>query len=880
MKLEKARARREELHRIREIRVMDKHHQAIQRAQQNIQYQKERLQEKTSKVAHVIARRHLLEETYRDRILVSLENKLNDAIHRAEEISKRKQIKARNIRRAEKAKKRRVLLEYERRSAVLSIMDKRSEMAQKNVELLMKDRQIKAREEIEHAQLVSRRVKAAKILQRTVRGMLGMKDSSTREGAAAIQIQCWAWWRIQVVSRRLLSLDEESLSPLDCLKSILCRMGYSNSSDSGLSCVQHPSPSFEDLTMEMNRDEMLASTKRFLLTLDPIMGSRTCVSERTFLTAFLVTQQPNEVIGPKRGKDHCSRILEQSSHRLVKSLVNLSNGVVHGTENSSDWTALVTRAASCILSYCTIFEIWKNADIHDLIAQMAESASQSWIAYTIAKEVLSYIEEKENDILIRTTGDPFFQHKIRYKSSKKGAYSHIRRIRVSIDKLLGAEKGFRAMKDARKNAMDRIQENNLLQKSKQEIDHVCSQGMQDESSYSDGVKPEFDLHDAAALDDINEQLVHEILLADDGDIKEQLCREPMSSIVDCVDTFMDKFKNGFFDDSTTSDVGTFAFTMEKAFFDQIRDTWFVEDDMAGVKEVLVEILSKMRKLVPSRKDLHVHFSSIHVDNCDGAVEVLSLLLRLAKVLGDLLESPFRAKSTLDWYQTAAHFHEGKIEVPFEFDDVKSYIVASLAFLVKKLDLCHADVIHFRLGKLTPVIKTNGIAYERSRFHKKYGTSTTVLQATKAWMERLKPEIIDCSPGLSATVKKGFVDELLFIKERIAMPEILCLDAARISSIRDRAQKIVLISSLLLLMCNIISFQISYFESDELKGKVKVHKNILLRTLRNYASFEDLCDRSTQVILTFAEGKLERELQIITVKEMCLTPSLRTFLGLP
>jgi hypothetical protein len=851
MKLEKARIRREELHRNREIRVMDKHQQAIQRAQQNIQYQKERLQEKTSKVAHVIARRHLLEENHRDRILVSLENKLNDAVHRAEEICKKKQIKARNIRRAEKAKKRRVLLEYERRSAVLSVMDRRSEMAQKNVELLLKDRQIKAREEIEHAQLVSRRVKAAKVLQRTVRSILGVRDA-TREGAAAIQIQCWAPWRIHVACRRLLCSDEHSSSPLACLKSILCQMGYSNSS---FSCV-NPSPSFEDLTVEMNRDETLASTKRFLFTFDPIMGSRTCVSERTFLTAFLVTQQPNEVIGPKRGKDHCSRLLEQSSHRLVKSLMNLAKGI-HGAEDPSQWTALVTRAASCILSYCTVFETWKNADIDDLVTQMSESATQSWIAYTIAKQVLCYIEEKETNILIGNNGDPFFQHKIRYKSSKKGAYSHIKRIRISVDKLLGAEKGFSVMKDARKNAMERIKQKNMIQNSKQEIDHICSEGLQDESSTSEGMKSEFDVRDTAALDDINEQLVHEILLADDGDLREQLFKEPTSSIVDCVDTFMDKFKKGIFDDSTTSDVGTFAFTMEKAFFDQIRDAWLQNEDMSGVKEVLLEILSKMRKLVPSRKDLHTHFSSSHVDNCLTTVDVLSLLLRLAKVLGDLLESPFRAKSTLHWCQTAAIFQERQIDIPFEFNDIKSYIVASLAFVVKKLDLCHADVINFRLGKLTPVIKTNGISYERSRFYKKYGTSTTYLAATKAWMERLKPELIECSLGLPVVLKKGFVDELLFVRERISMPEILCLDAARISSIRERSQRIVLTSSLLLLMCNIMAFQISCFESKDWKGKVKVHKDDLLRTLRSYASFEDLCVRSTQAILTFAEGKLDK-----------------------
>jgi hypothetical protein len=99
----------------------------------------------------------MMEEKNRKEALASIQNRLNGAMTRAEENIKKKQIKARNRKRAERAEKRRKLLEFERRSLLLSSVDRRSELAQKNVELMLKDRQCKARESIEHAQLVSRR---------------------------------------------------------------------------------------------------------------------------------------------------------------------------------------------------------------------------------------------------------------------------------------------------------------------------------------------------------------------------------------------------------------------------------------------------------------------------------------------------------------------------------------------------------------------------------------------------------------------------------------------------------------------------------------------------------------------------------------------------
>lgn len=838
MKLEKARARREEINRIREIHLIDKNQQALERAQQNIERKREKMRKKTSRIAKVQARRNLMEEKERTRVLMSMENKLNYAVSRAEQICKKKQTK----KRAEKAKKRRELLEFERRSSLLSVVDRRSELAQKKVELMLKDRQCKAREEIEHAQRVSRRVRSARILQRAVRAVLGVQEPKD-EMSAAVQIQCWAPWRVNVVCRRLITRGDGLTSPVESLKSVLERMGYDNL------LFSKSSISFDKLTVEMANPETLGAAKRLLSAFEPILGlgAVSSVSDRTLLSTFLIDQQPIPILGPKRDTDKCARLLEISSHKLLKGLVDLAR-MSHVDEHQSNRAALVTRAVSCLLSYCTLFEKWKNADIEDLVEQMSKSATQSWILYSTAKETLLYIEEKEP-----TVGDsgPFFQHKLRSKSSRRGAWSHIKRIRASLEKLLGPKDAIGIMKAAKSRAMEQIDEDDLVNKARIEIDAVCESETESETPQVEEEVAHVDLHDAVALDDVNEHVVHEILLADNEDLSDQLLKDPVSSVVDCVQSFMAKFKNDTSQGEVTVD--TFAFKMEKVFFESMKDSWVQSNDVIGMHEMMSEIFTKMRNLVPNRTDLHDHFSQKEALKCSTPCDFLEMLARIANVMGDSLESPYRAESTLQWLRATVKFCSGKSTVPFDFPDIESYVIVSMAFLVKKLDVCHADIVNYRLVKVTPLIRANGVHYERQRFQQKHGSSVDGLHGTRSWLSRMMPEIAGCATLRSATLKKGFVDELLFVQERISMPEVLCLDAARIGSIRERVQRIVIASSLYLHACTIMNVRCTSLLSEEALSKVKFDKNEIMKSLKNNHSYDELYAKASSTIVSFAKG---------------------------
>jgi len=106
-RIRRVKERREEMERVREITLTNKNRQAILRAQQNIECKKQKLRKETSRVAKVCARRTMMEETQRRHVLASMEHKLNGAIHRAEQISSKKQHKARfdHENRAERASK-------------------------------------------------------------------------------------------------------------------------------------------------------------------------------------------------------------------------------------------------------------------------------------------------------------------------------------------------------------------------------------------------------------------------------------------------------------------------------------------------------------------------------------------------------------------------------------------------------------------------------------------------------------------------------------------------------------------------------------------------------------------------------------------------------
>jgi hypothetical protein len=292
--------------------------------------------------------------------------------------------------------------------------------------------------------------------------------------------------------------------------------------------------------------------------------------------------------------------------------------------------------------------------------------------------------------------------------------------------------------------------------------------------------------------------------------------------------------------------------MEKAFIDQMAENWIANGNMDAVKEMTAEILLKMRNLVPKRKDLHVHFSDSHAGTCKNATDILALLVRVAEAMSSFLESEYRSESTLEWITATKGWDRTSTQIPFEFPNIELYAVTSMLFFVKKLDLCHADLVNFKLMRVTPLIRQNGAAYERQTFQHNY-PSIDKLDGTISWMKRMESRLIDSSSKVSTVLRHGFIDELIFVSERISMPEVLSLDAARITSIRERAKRIVICSSLLLHACNIVHRRISPQEMESLDPNIKYRKDDIMKALKNNIPYDELFRTVSIAVVAFAEG---------------------------
>jgi len=911
MKLQKARERREEINKIRKIVLNEKFKQAQMRALQTLNDKKEKLRKENLKIAEVKARRTLMQEELRHRILESLEqathrvnqhkedivekvrkestlriarakarrteikeedrvralthieNKIFNARTRAEEEIKKKQAKAKYEYRAERARKRRQLLELERRTNVLVNIGRRNERVESNLHNRLQDLQNKASQDIDHARYVSRRVRASRIIQRVFRKTIlgldlnqGRHISKMSEEEAAILIQSNPLWRLALACSRFKS-DEKDSSPKTSLCFILSNISPKGPRREDLAI------SFDHLSTIIQKESMLSASKVFLSCFEPLLREDFEIlhSERTFLSAFLVAEEPIMVFGPKRGKDKCSQLLERASLKLLASLQHLASA------DHSTLSSLITEVASCLISYCTLFEHWKNDDVEDLVVELKKNAIQSWIAFLTAKEALLYADSKNKE---SSRGDPFFQYQLKYKSVKKGAASHIKRIRVSLDKILGSEEALIRMRNAKEEALIQIEDENLLENIKRSLDesfvHEAPPSPRRDQVAED--KRRFDMQDSEDLEDLNEHVVHEILLADNEELHDKLYGAPEESIVDNVELFMDRFKSPDSIDHTdlnNSFDSCLALTLEKVFFDKLLEDWVKNDNLIDVKDMLLEMIEKMRKLVPKRADLH-NFLQEQIKTCKKTIDVLNFLRQMAEIMGDSLESPYRAESTLQWLRSASKYRKKSSKIPFDFESIEKFVVSSMAFLVKKLDLCHADMLNFRLIKVTPLIRQNGVIYERNRFEEKH--SFRDLQTTKEWIKRTKTSSDINTPVIVTALRKGFVEELLFVREAVGLPEVFLLDCARINNIRERTQRLVISSALFLHLCSITKIRIASFSSGSEAKRLLHHKDIVIMSLRSNLTYDQLYDQVTSALIDFAAAARNASLDDSLKQQLC------------
>ena len=114
-------------------------------------------------------------------------------------------------------------------------------------------------------------------------------------------------------------------------------------------------------------------------------------------------------------------------------------------------------------------------DLDQLLAGLSKQLEQSWVIYITSSETLKYlaevtgISEQEDD---STRNDPLMQLRLRHKASQSGSRSHIKRIRLSLNKLIGTDEGKEVVKEAKAVAKSEIEATNAVEVLKQEVDEM------------------------------------------------------------------------------------------------------------------------------------------------------------------------------------------------------------------------------------------------------------------------------------------------------------------------------------------------------------------------------------------------------------------------
>ena len=846
---------------------------ALKRAESVLEERRAKARPSIERVTEVRERKYSIESERALTLQSSLAAKSKQADLRAKQSLQRRQNRARQQDRIARVKARRSLQEYERRTALLSSLDHKVERASRKKTQVLKDRRSKAREKIRRAQSVARKVKAARAIQRAAkRKLLGQdqpelnssaNNSTLSQKEAAVRlIQAFPAWKNRVIASRFSKSDADYIMPCDALMTLV---GIIEGKDG-------EKVSFEELRGKMMHPATIQAASIFLEGL----GQPSQLNDRTLLSAFLIATHPAEVLDDEQ--DKIANALARVSLAFVASIQDFSDVTASGTAVEDgkvrDCISLVHSKA---IAYRELFRLWKDADLDKLIGNMSKSAEQSWMAYLSSSEALAYIA----DVLQDENGhhDPLASIRMRHEASRDGSRSHIKRLRVSLNKLMGSEEARQLVKNAKERALRQIVEEGIIANLKEEVDEQLQQGQGSSSPSSSrrGVEAPEDasLADAEAIDGVpsgildNEELVHRILLTDPSDFYQLSWN---GSTVDdaSVDGFMTRWTEDGNSTETTPGISPeqqIADSMRRAFFDGIVDD-MKDGKLEAVKRLILDLHEMMRKLIPNRTDLHSHLSNEEVESARDADSLFNLLLASANALANNLESPARASSTLEWIRLSSGA-DAEAHCMYGFASKEAYIVASCAFLLFKAEVCQMDIANHQLTKVAPMIQSSGSEYELRRFRDRYGLGDSPsigdlkekLPATHAWIvgalssaeAQVEISRANSTAKRYACLKsRGFVDSLLFASNQLAMPEIYATDTSQIAHIRNEARFAVIGSALGLHISNVARADPSVFATVPLSSSLLEEKRQALdAALRaNYSSQREFSLAVASVAISF------------------------------
>lgn len=278
---------------------------------------------------------------------------------------------------------------------------------------------------------------------------------------------------------------------------------------------------------------------------------------------------------------------------------------------------------------------------------------------------------------------------------------------------------------------------------------------------------------------LDSELVHRILLLD-------------ASRLDSLQTKSPNLTFAQFHERIMRD-GAPEYVMKRAFLDHVKDSILINHNWHPVHNLLLELHTSIRSLVPNRPDLHSILqdpSFQDTQNTNFRWEEKTLLA--ARALAQL-ESEVRSQPTLDWiHRVEESPSTSKNANTSNHHPDPSFLIASILYFIDKAELCAKEKRDFYLTKvIAPRLLSSGEGFEleRNAFRTRFSFSPPV---TQKWIEELAISMKkDEVKGIQSSAKERrlfiitrWIDSILFETEQEKLlPEIFALDVEALRSIR-------------------------------------------------------------------------------------------------
>jgi len=167
----------------------------------------------------------------------------------------------------------------------------------------------------------------------------------------------------------------------------------------------------------------------------------------------------------------------------------------------------------------------------------------------------------------------------------------------------------------------------------------------------------------------------------------------------------------------------------------------------------------------------------------------------------------------------------------KLNDYLDDLVTLFQEIMKVVDHMKLDMANFTIQQARPLIVSQSVEYEKTKFKEFLNTQEDGMQMTRSWLQRHEPKPEEIEERfqkllINRILTESFV-ELLEWDDYFGWPETLAMDAHRFLALRDQVERTAVGTGVILLAFSNISGYVIPAHAQGLKITIKKHIDILL-----------------------------------------------------